>query len=335
MTHRRVPEYNVAVVSNAMGDRELVELNWIRHGYSCANKLQDFESKTASAVRPLITRDAILSNEGINQTKSLNGLMITPTYSNYFDVILCSSMRRAMETALFVFNDPHTRKRLIIAPFISEARHKIAKALNVDLENVPLGLRYLRPYFEDLNVANNFNIDVDFSLLEKYERSKVDLSPDYNKFVKQALPDIIKMIGHPKHPDRVYRIGIVSHNHFIAHHFHQFGVGAIKNTEMWREKLELQYNSNFKSMIVKNLPVTHPVCPPNFNECKNQECLHSQACQVWPGKPPPNIKINPEAASLGRCEKHGKLYTRVGEHALRLICGGSSRVRDQHQGSYQ
>lgn len=257
-----------------------VTIDWIRHGFSCANILQ-YAPGTANVLRPLITSDAALSKTGVEQAILLNN-----NVKNDYDIICCSHLRRAMETALYGFNNLSNKQTLIITPYISEVRHPVARMFGLDQENQSLGIDMLEKHWNELK--SQFNFDVDFSIIKNPKFNDYDRE-DYDKFVKLALPEIIKLIDKVKKPvDNHYKIAIVSHSHFIHQHIKKnhkmMEMKELKNTEAWREKLDFIINPDNTGMIKDY------VIP---DKCDNK------TCQIYPGK-------NPDCGEIlmDRCKKY-------------------------------
>ncbi len=275
---------------------------WIRHGFSCANRLES-KGLIANLVRPMITLDAVLSDPGVNQAKQLNSHLLYPTPADKlsglkFDAIICSNMRRAMETALYIF-DKTEYKTLYVVPFISEDRDPRAKAINIDQENVPMGSKYLEPHFDSIKKKDVLTMDVDFSILKNYEILTKKLDPNYDMFIKNIFPLIIGKIGKKQE----YNIAIVSHNHFIKNHLNnntisKNNVVALKNTEMWKEKVKINIISE---KVVKY--VNEPI----MEHCIGALCNIGLE-KIYDGVNPPE-----EKTEIGRCKTyHSDLYKFIG-----------------------
>jgi len=185
-----------------------IDIDWIRHGFSCANMLYQLSpNMNLSKLAP----NPVLSNYGIQQAKDTANSILKD-----YDAILCSNLTRALETALFMFDDKKIRRKIIIVPYVSEKMGFWDKIRGIDLENKPGTLDDLLKSFDKLNRVYDFNIDVDASVIKYFEELNVDLSPDYDKFVKEILPIIFSKIKKEnRDKSDYYKIAIVSHSNFI------------------------------------------------------------------------------------------------------------------------
>ena len=261
-----------------------VTIDWVRHGFSCANILQH-TSMVTNILRPLITQDAALSDIGVRQAAILNEKVLSSELKDRYDIICCSHLRRAMETALFAFNNPDKAQNLVVVPYISEVRQGIARALSLDRENQSLGIDELIKHWDELKPIFNFNVD--FSIINNQKFSDY-ANEDYDKFIKFVLPEIISKIDEKNKPgDGNYKIVIVSHNHFIRQHIEKnhniTDLKELKNTEMWREKFNFVINDE-KIGVIK--------------EYINSDTCDNETCQIYPGKNPSCGEI-----SMDRCKK--------------------------------
>lgn len=261
-----------------------VTIDWVRHGFSCANILQHTSTIT-NILRPFITSDAALSDIGVKQSIILNEKILSSDLKDRYHIICCSHLRRAMETALFAFNNPEKTQNLVVIPYISEVRQGIARTLSLDRENQSLGIDELKKHWKKLKPQ--FNFDVDFSIIDNQKFSDYDFE-DYAKFIQVVLPEIISNIDEKNKPsDSNYKIAIVSHNHFIRQHIENnhniTNLKELKNTEMWREKFNFMINDDKTGLIKEYI---------NLDTCDNK------TCQIYPGKNPLCGEI-----SMDRCKK--------------------------------
>ena len=136
-----------------------VNLYWIRHAFSCANILEH-KGIIANIARPVVTIDPMLTRAGVNQSKALNNEFLTNKIHNKFDIVICSNLKRALETALYAFNNVNTL--IYVVPYISEERSPYA--LNLDNENAPQSVTELETYYQ--SIQHEFNIKVNFDILK-------------------------------------------------------------------------------------------------------------------------------------------------------------------------
>lgn len=169
-----------------------VHIEWIRHGMSCANIIKVLNPYSLTK-RSELAPDSQLSNIGIEQCNIFN----TKYYKRYkkFDLLCCSQLRRAIETAKICFKG--TSKKIFVLPYVSE--YYPLKILSKN--NIPISYEH--------NLDNSF-----LKILGiKFE------NPSVKKFNNIILPMLIylakkrnKYIGTKKRP---VKIAIVSHQIFI------------------------------------------------------------------------------------------------------------------------
>jgi broad specificity phosphatase PhoE len=252
-------------------------LYWTRHAYSCANYLEEKSYFTWPGVT--LTKDTLLTNTGIEQAKDLNKFLDDKKIK--FDIIVCSKLRRAVETALYAFNDADNKQTLYVVPYIGENRNSFAKVTNIDASNIPSDVGDLNKYLN--GILPGFNIDVNFGFIGQYENEDL---PSYDNFVKKIVPQLRKIVGKDD-----FTVGIVSHSLFIIENLKEKHNLILeykyKNTEMWKEKIEI----NIKDFNVE------------FQYVK-QDCGDKSICPVYDGKMAPNVdEVNKE-----RCRYHTKIF---------------------------
>lgn len=224
-----------------------VQIDWIRHGYSCANLEMD-----KGIVQHLITSkllwDPVLTNYGIQQAKNL-GEFMKKSNINY-DIVACSNLRRAVETALYIFN------KVYVVPYISEKRKLI-----MDKENESFGLTNLRTYITN-NLQNYGLPDINYDLMGKPDNVITQTEFNYDKFISYTLEGLLNQLSKDKLTNATQnnpiRIAIVSHNDAIREHFekqHSVKLLRYDNTEIWSENIKLvltMVNDKINSVIVDN-----------------------------------------------------------------------------------
>jgi len=228
-------------------------LYWMRHGHSCANSLE----RTIKWPMIVATGDTILSDTGVKQSKAAN-----KNIPQKFDILVCSKLRRAVETAMFAFNDPNVPQNLFVVPYIGELRNAFGKITGLDRSNIPSSKEELCKYIGDLKAKDNLNITLKTNLLDTYQDED---TPDYNKFITKILPRLHTIVGKNE-----FTVGIVSHSLFIMDHIakdHKIDIGHFYgNTEMWYETIEFINN---KPKCVKN---TEKGCTFCKYYCDGNEC---------------------------------------------------------------
>jgi len=182
-----------------------VQFIFTRHGYSCANVLTDLNlgHKQGS-----VTPDAILSDYGIVQAKLLNGKLRALNKLINPDIVVCSNLKRAIETAMYIYKD--IVETVYPVSFISEIRDPLKFGL--DYDNVPSKVDELKVYFKEGDPK------VDFDILEVFVEKIKDQTADFSKFIKYVVPYIIKHIQTVSPNKNHYVISVVSHQHFIEDH---------------------------------------------------------------------------------------------------------------------
>jgi broad specificity phosphatase PhoE len=258
----------------------IVNLYWVRHAFSCANILEH-KGPVANIMRPIVTIDPALTSAGVEQSKALNVELINGSIPNKFDIVLCSNLKRAMETAMFAFDNVNTL--IYVVPYISEARNPYT--FGIDSENAPLTADELEKYY--LTIEDQFKIKVNFDLLKKLDNNG-QMSPNYDNFIKIVLSQVLNKLEN----NTIYNVAVVSHSHFIKNHLIndlKFSpkMPAVQNTQIWMEQLELHMikcidnykniNNTIKIYDGKPTPTQYEI--ENDNRCCNVQnnVLYSMA----------------------------------------------------------
>ena len=217
-------------------EKVYIQVDWIRHGFSCSNALSSFDSNTVWSVianwefkRGKYAKDAKLTNLGISQAQVANKKFFK-RYSN-FDMICCSQLRRAMETSEELFSG--INKDIFVLPYVCEIRHLIGKVTGFDKQTVPTDWKVRRA-----EVGKKFNwLFFDTLKIDEYAEASVD------DFYGRLMPLMVYMLlkrgkagkwglGTAKRP---IRIAIVSHQRYIRKILDiQDKIG---NTGIWAEQL--------------------------------------------------------------------------------------------------
>lgn len=127
-------------------DQIKIFVDHVRHIYSCANTINTFgndqvisnilhdirdsyNNKIQVHDKSRITPDAVATNYGKFQGKKFNDNFIDRV--NSADILICSELRRAMETAVMAGqNSKH--KKVYVVPYVSETQKTVD---NIPLEN--------------------------------------------------------------------------------------------------------------------------------------------------------------------------------------------------------
>ena len=231
----------------------IVELDLIRHGYSCSNLLKKEGYKLTKG---LYAKDPVLTDKGIQQATEAGKNLKNIEY----DVIVCSNLRRAVETAMFCFQS--RPGKIYVVPYISEESSTIPKLLNIDRENQSIGIEGLKAYVKQLKTNNIFDsIEVDFSIIDSFIQFGHNIDVDFDKFMKYVLPRITDKIN-----KKQCRIACVSHHGTIVSHLnksHSLQMNDYENTEVWREIVEIEKDIDGYLKTIKYLS-----CKPNSKVCQ-------------------------------------------------------------------
>lgn len=250
-----------------------VNLYWIRHAFSCANLLEH-KGTIANIARPIVTIDPVLTRAGVNQSKALNNEFITNKIHNKFDIVLCSNLKRAMETALYAFDNINTI--IYVVPYISEERNPYA--FNLDNENAPQTANELEQYYQ--SIQHEFNVKVNFDILKNLDPTG-QLKPSYDNFMKIILTKILNINIMAKN------IAIVSHSHFIEKHLindlKMPDTTKMQNTQIWKETLTLKLISHIDSYNYDNNNKVYDGKPiPTQYEIDNDDrCCNAQQSSLY------------------------------------------------------
>ena len=158
-----------------------ITLYMIRHGLSCCNVLHHKELRLA--MFNLLHKDPYLSNKGVHQSLKCQAFLKSKNVN--VDVVLCSSLIRAIETAVYMFPE----NRVEIAPYICEER--------CSLENTP---------YETKRQKDRLQKHV-----EGYERVKH--CKQTKGLSDTNLKEFIKYIT--ENYDTSLRIAVVTHSNFL------------------------------------------------------------------------------------------------------------------------
>ena len=208
-----------------------VQIDWIRHGFSCSNALSSLKADTIWSVitewefkRHKYAKDAKLTDLGIAQAQVANRKFFGR--HGKFDMICCSQLRRAMETAKEVFNG--IDKPIYVLPYVNEHRSAM-KLIGMDAQTVPTDWEVRRA-----EVGDRFN----WLFFETLGIKKF-VEPSGDKFYRRLLPLLIYFVNKGRRvplgtSERPIRLAIVSHQLFIRDILDI--EEGISNTGIWTEK---------------------------------------------------------------------------------------------------
>jgi len=229
-----------------------IDIFWIRHGFSCANFYKNDHidrqtiitkhvSRPIDIVGESLTHDALLTNKTIDEmciSRTHHDLLIR---DEKVDVVLCSELARAVETAMFLFKAIQPLD-IYVVPYVSEIRNKTG----LDLSNDPSKLDKLKKHVNTLyskqqDYCSSENQDmslpnINFEIIDHFRQSTdgyVDTSPDLNKFIKQIVKFMIehKIIAKKSS----IKIAIVSHGYFISK---TTGVPIVSNLDVVKQSIQ-------------------------------------------------------------------------------------------------
>jgi len=202
----------------------IVFIDWIRHGFSCANAIKMeghvgpkniiknvIKEGNLGDSRGKYAADSLLTDLGIKQAESVNK-SYTDRIKEY-DLILSSELSRAAETALVVGKNSKVKK-IYMVPYISEERSPAA--LMLDKDNQARDPKVVKEELENRFPTTEGYPGIDISYIERFKgkyNPNTPTSPDFDSFYKRVLPLILS--ENLKENRNIYNIAIVSHNFFI------------------------------------------------------------------------------------------------------------------------
>ena len=169
----------------------IINIYWVRHGYSCANFVRDTEKTWYNRWPHTFVKDPKLHYVGVEQAQQLAQDLISTGVK--FDLVCSSQLRRAMETSKKLISILNLKEdKVLVLPHINEEG-------NTD-DNIPS--RFIngkKPIFID-NLLN-----------------KVELEPlsDYKSFIKNVIIPLKDRLLLEYSKDYTYNVIIVSHTHFL------------------------------------------------------------------------------------------------------------------------
>jgi len=228
-----------------------ITIFWVRHGFSCANLYKNEHVNqptiiTKHIVKPIdivgesITHDALLTNKTIHDMCSSRTHYKLLIEEEKVDMILCSELARAVETAMFLFKSSNPLD-IYVVPYVSEIRNKTG----IDFSNDPSKLDKLKNHTaslyskqQDYCSEENQHMglpNISFRIIDEFRRTTdgyIDTSPDLHKFIKLVIKFMIDhkiIINKPS-----IKIAIVSHGHFISK---MTGVPIVSNLDVVRQHI--------------------------------------------------------------------------------------------------
>lgn len=217
----------------------IINVYMVRHGVSETNMMQ--RKGLIGWIQHLFKRDPSLVKEGVDNSrkkgnwlkrimqlrdKSVDSKFKFIDYSSCdalprrFDMILCSELLRAIETAVCMFEG----RKIYVVPYVSEIQgYKNIKPLGVKEQQNVISGKYPKA-----------NVD--------WKYSSVRSRPNFRKF-KAFLRDIVsKEIGGKQ---EVYNVAVVSHSLFMMKYIISPNTqGCINGCYVWRFKVSKPKNND-------------------------------------------------------------------------------------------
>jgi len=163
---------------------------FIRHGFSCANV--HYLKNNTNVINPEYYLDPVLTNTGVKDSKNMSKV----TRKLKYDIVCCSSLNRAIETALHMF----PKDKIYVIPYIKELGKRQDSTSEI-LEDKIEHLKKLYP--NDIK-------RIDFSYIKEDNINSYDWSK-FKKFFNINLKDkkpcivthskyMIRNLNIPHHP---------------------------------------------------------------------------------------------------------------------------------------
>ncbi|KAK3269407.1 hypothetical protein CYMTET_22148, partial [Cymbomonas tetramitiformis] len=183
-----------------------VTLHWMRHAFSCANLLEACGARWDGlvSIRSALTPDPQLTNIGVEQAKRA-GQVLRDTPGLRPDIVLCSGLTRAVETALFAFGplSPYGGS-VFPVPCISEKRGPLPSLRDSlpafvlhDDDNKMLETRSLQEKFmglfeeEEDGQLGILAAGINWRYIEDKGGFSLQQPPSIDKFCEQVLPVVV------------------------------------------------------------------------------------------------------------------------------------------------
>ena len=141
---------------------------FIRHGFSCAN-IHHLKENT-DVINPKYYLDPVLTNTGVKD--SINMSKVTKNLK--YDIVCCSTLNRAIETALHMF----PKDKIYVIPYVKET----GKTRDSTSENLEDKIEHLKTLYPD-DIKR-----IDFSYITKDNINSYNWST-FKKFFEKHLKD--------------------------------------------------------------------------------------------------------------------------------------------------
>ena len=200
---------------------KIVQILFIRHGFSCANALKHFYPVSGLFAR-VTQGEPPLTLKGVKDT--IRARDSIPEEFKNPDIVLSSVLIRAMQTAHFLYPD----KNVYVAPYIREidfgnsnrARPPTEQTNEIAMQNYYLMKRGIIPY-EERKFRPNYRFVVRSSGYGmKWEDAQ---EINYDKFIfwiEKSLPELLRMEKSDVINKNKIVIAVVGHSSFMQKYIH-------------------------------------------------------------------------------------------------------------------
>ncbi len=272
-----------------------IYIDWIRHGFSCANAIKviggeaglkgvikNLQKGTIQDSRAIYAPDSKLSNFGVKQSVDVNDVF--KNRINQYDMMFCSELTRAAETAIIICKNTLI-ETIFMIPYISEERLKISMLMDKDNQaSDPVSIKKkLEAEYPNINGYPTLNVEYVQKIKKIYDDNNNHTIPNLDLFNQIVLPNILSNLK-DKYPEKIdFHIGIVSHHHFIKNIFKKYHpdvvIDSIKNTQIISEKIIFHNNDiKFRTSV--------PKCTCGYQKHEElytnlqKECSLCKKCQI-------------------------------------------------------
>lgn len=215
-----------------------VTIYFIRHGFSCANSLQNYgwKGRIQKAIDPR-GFDPELTYYAINQIRN-ERKNITKIIGGDPDIVISSILLRAIQTGRYLF----PKNKIVVAPFLKE--------FGFGVDNIPSNPK--KHIEKDPNLRKNVIYDLVLSGNKFKSWTKKD---DYNKFMYEWLPEFLRYILQEQ-PRIKYKhgikIAIIGHSGFMKKYIQSVEKDTINNIGI--VELHFCFNLKKRKMYAINCP---------------------------------------------------------------------------------
>jgi len=205
--------------------KQVINIYWVRHGYSCANhaKQTGMLTRLASHFR----YDPPLTDFSIETMRQARPHM--PWNDDTVDIFCASVLLRAIETCLYMFP---SHKPVWVLPYVSES--------NKGLDNSPMSIPQQIHWLNLQNPGLLKRVKWGFVSQDRAAKSKSSY-PEFLQWFPQALPTLLKLNKIPWNQP-VVNLVIVSHSHFLRENFTMTGKNTPSNKPWNNAVVKVMYH---------------------------------------------------------------------------------------------